>query len=106
MLAKSGDKTNQSTLQDGYYFTRKSYKTFQQQMSLSNNLFKDGHIFKISDSINCKNAPFVRDSLRRENLHIFNTFTPLGLNHTHKSSSSYPSEKNYSLWNLKTIKTS
>ena len=55
-------------------------------MSFSNNLFKESKILKISDFVNYKYALFVRNSLRKENLHIFHDmFTPLGLNHTHNT---------------------
>ena len=55
-------------------------------MSFSNNLFKQSKILKISDFIYYKYALLVRNSLRKENLQIFNDmFTPLGLNHTHNT---------------------
>ena len=59
---------------------------FQPQTSFSNKLFKESKILKISDFINYKYALFVRNSLRKENLQIFNDmFAPLGLNHTHNT---------------------
>ena len=59
---------------------------FQPQTSSSNNLFKENRILKISDYINCKHTLFVRNSLRKENLQIFNNmFTSLGINHTHNT---------------------
>ena len=59
---------------------------FQPQTSSSNNLFKENRILKISDYINYKHALFVRNSLRKENLPIFNNmFTSLGIKHTHNS---------------------
>ena len=60
---------------------------FQPHKSSSNNLFKENRILKISDYINYKHALFVRNSLRKENLPIFNNmFTSLGINHTHNTS--------------------
>ena len=58
----------------------------QPQTSPPNNLFKENRILKISDYINYKYAIFVRNSLRKENLQIFNNmFTPLGVKHTHNT---------------------
>ena len=81
-----GSKSNQPTLQETT-LTRKSLKliNFQPQMSFSNNLFLKSRILKISDFISYKYALFVRNSLRKENLLIFNMFTPLSLNHTHNT---------------------
>ena len=59
---------------------------FQPHTSASNNLFKEKRILKISDYINYKHARLVGNSLRKENLQIFNgMFTPLGINHTHNT---------------------
>ena len=56
---------------------------FQPQTSSSNNLFKENRILKISDYINYTHALFVGNSLRKENVQIFNSmFTSLGINHT------------------------
>ena len=42
--------------------------------------------FNISDSVNYKYALFLRKSLRRENVVIFNNmFTPIDLNHNHNT---------------------
>ena len=81
---------------------------FLPQTSPSNNLFKENEILKISDYINYKYTLFVRNSLRKENLQIFNNmFTP---DHTHNNyaTTNYlldiphimTSETNYSLRNL------
>ena len=59
---------------------------FQPHTSASNNLFKEKRILKIADYINYKHARLVGNSLRKENLQIFNgMFTPLGINHTHNT---------------------
>ena len=81
---------------------------FLPQTSPSNNLFKENKILKISDYINYKYALFVRNSLRKENLQIFNNmFIP---DHTHNNYATtnhlldiphiVTSETNYSLWKL------
>ena len=55
-------------------------------MLFANNLFKECKILKISDFINYKYALFVINSLKKENLQIFNDmFTLLDLNHTHNT---------------------
>ena len=53
---------------------------FQSQISPSINRFKGKKVLKISDY---KYVLFVRSSLRKENLQIFNNiFTPLGISHS------------------------
>ena len=57
---------------------------FRPQTSPSDCIFKEDKILRISDFVNYKYALFVRKSLRRENVVIFNDmFTPLNLNHNH-----------------------
>ena len=83
-----GIKSNQLTLQEATTSTTKSSKTdnFSATNSFPNNLFKESKTLKISDFINYKYPLFVRNSLRKEHLQIFNDmFTPLGLNHTHNT---------------------
>ena len=59
---------------------------FQPQTSFSNDLFKESRILQISDFVNYRYAVFVRNSLTKNNLQIFNgMFTPLGLNHIHNT---------------------
>ena len=59
---------------------------FQPQTSSSNNLLKKNRILKISDYINYKHTLFIRNSLRKKNLQIFNNmFTSLGISHTHNT---------------------
>ena len=85
-LRNLGTKSNQSTLEEATTFTRKSSKTdkFLPQTPFYNILFKESKILKISDFINCNYALFVRNSLWKENLQIFNDmFTPFSLNYTH-----------------------
>ena len=54
---------------------------FKPQTSPSDYIFKENKIRRISDFINYKYTLFVRKSIRRENVVIFNdTFTPLNLN--------------------------
>ena len=56
-------------------------------MSFSDNLFKESKILKMSNFINYKYALFVRNSLWKENVQIFNNvFTPLSLDHIHNTS--------------------
>ena len=55
---------------------------FKPQTLPSDCTFKENKILRISDFTNYKYALFVRNSLRRENVVIFNDmFTPLNLNH-------------------------
>ena len=52
----------------------------------ANILFKDNKILKISNFISYKNTLFVRNSINRENLPIFNDmFTTLNTNHNHNT---------------------
>ena len=60
---------------------------FKPQTLLSECIFKENKILRISDFVNYKYVLFVRKSLRRENVMIFNDmFTPLNLNHNHNTS--------------------
>ena len=55
---------------------------FKPQTSPSDCIFKENKILRISDFVDYKYALFVRKSLRRENVVIFNyMFSPLNLNH-------------------------
>ena len=59
---------------------------FKLQTSTSDCIFKESKILRISDFVNYKSTLFVRKSLRRENVVIFNDmFTPLNLNHNHNT---------------------
>ena len=81
---------------------------FLPQTSPSNNLFKENKILKISDYINYKYVLFVRNSLRKENLQIFNNMFTLDHTHNNYATTNHlldipqivTSETNYSLWNL------
>ena len=55
------------------------------QTSPSDCIFKENKILRISDFVTYKYALFVRKSLRRKNVVIFNMFTPLFLNHNHNT---------------------
>ena len=58
-----------------------NFKNFDENANI---LFKDNKILKISDFISYKNTLFVRNSINRENLPIFNEmFTTLNTNHNH-----------------------
>ena len=59
---------------------------FKPQTLPSDCIFKENMILRISDFANNKYALFVRKSLRRENVVIFNDmFTLLNLNHNHNT---------------------
>lgn len=59
---------------------------FKPQASPSDYKFKENKILKNSDFFNFKHALFVKKSLRRENMVIFdNKFTPLNQNHNHNT---------------------
>ena len=63
--------------------------SFKQQTSPSDYIFKENKTLRISDFANYKYALFLRKSLRRENVVIFNDmFTPLNLNHNHSTRAS------------------
>ena len=89
MLVKSRDKTKPiNSFKRLLLLQEKAIRIiiFLPQTSSSKNLFKENKILKISDYINYKHALFVRNSLRKENLPIFNNlFTSLGINHTHNT---------------------
>ena len=89
MLAKSGGQNQTSQLFTKLLLSRgKALKqiNFQPQPSFSNNLFKESKILKMSGFINYKYTPFLRNSLRKKNLQIFNDmFTLLRLNYTHNT---------------------
>ena len=55
-------------------------------ISNNKNHLLTSEILKISNFVKCKYALFVRKSLRKENVVIFNNmFTPLNLNHDHNT---------------------
>ena len=59
---------------------------FKPQTLPSHCIFKENKILRISDFVSYKYALFVRKSLRRENVVIFNNmFTPLNLNQNHNT---------------------
>ena len=59
---------------------------FLQKSSFTRPLYQENKILKITDFINNKNVLFVRNSLRKENLPIFNeTFNMLNQNHAYNT---------------------
>ena len=86
MLVKSGDKTNPSKLFKRLLLLQeKAIRkiNFQPQTSPSKKTtgFLRSQIILIT-----KDALFFRNALRKKNFQIFNNmFTPLGINHTHKT---------------------
>ena len=59
---------------------------FKPQISPTDCIFKENKILRISDFVNYKYPLFLRKSLRRENVVIFNNmFTLLNLNHNHNT---------------------
>ena len=80
--------------QTNYYFKKLLYLQeialrivdFKPQASPSDYKFKENKILKNSDFFNFKQALFVKKSLRKENMVIFdNKFTPLNQNHNHNT---------------------
>ena len=60
-----------------------NFKRFDEDANI---LFKDNKILKISDFITYKNLLFVRNSLKKENISLFNDlFLPLNTNHNHNT---------------------
>ena len=87
MHVKFGDKTKQTTTLKSYCLQEKALRIidFKPQASPSECIFKKNKILKILDFVIYKYVLllFVRKSLRKENVLIFNMFTPLNLNHDH-----------------------
>ena len=59
---------------------------FKTNPNVVGQLLKDSNILKLTDFIKCKYAVFIRNSLRKENIPIFNeVYTLFNQNHTYNT---------------------
>ena len=89
MHVKYGDKTKKNCyFKKLLHLLEKALRIidFKPQTLPSDCIFTENKILRISDFVNRKYAFFVRKSLRRENVVIFNDmFIPLNLNYNHNT---------------------